>query len=161
VEKPCAAAAEALYAQGAVWNSFVFTTTSRGLLELYEGRLPELLSRLRVLADRGATACELAELYERLPTEDFSSKLLQESEASLAVIRVPACGWTDLGTPERVVACLEWFSASRSRSRRRSPSADRSPFDLVSAVARRPSSWSDASVAARSPRDAAAASTAA
>lgn len=143
VEKPGPEVAGRLFAEGAVWNSFVFATTSRGLLELYAERLPDLLESFRSVAKRAATTDELAEIYERLPAEDFSGRLLQGSEASLAVIRAPACGWTDLGTPARLIACLEELS-TRARSRRRKQSSGRASLDLLAVIARRPAGWAEA-----------------
>ena len=50
----------------------------------------------------GHDSAALAGLYEVLPTLDFSRQVLQGRESLLRVLRVPACGWTDLGTPDRV-----------------------------------------------------------
>jgi hypothetical protein len=48
----------------------------------------------------------LEELYDRLPTVDFSRDILQKQPAHLRVLPVPHCGWSDLGTPERVAHAL-------------------------------------------------------
>jgi len=37
-----------------------------------------------------------------LPELDFSRDVLQRSPSLLRVLAVPACGWSDLGTPRRV-----------------------------------------------------------
>jgi hypothetical protein len=41
-----------------------------------------------------------------LPELDFSRDVLEGSEALLRVQPVPACGWSDLGTPKRVSQAL-------------------------------------------------------
>jgi hypothetical protein len=41
-------------------------------------------------------------MYDRLPEVDFSRHLLEGRESHLRVVRVPACGWSDLGAPKRV-----------------------------------------------------------
>lgn len=104
VEKPPAEQALALLACGAVWNSFLFAARGQALLALYAERLPELLSAFREAQVRGEGGFE--RLYATLPASDFSRDLLQGSEYALRLLAVPACGWTDLGTPRRVADCL-------------------------------------------------------
>jgi hypothetical protein len=41
-------------------------------------------------------------LYEGLPHMDLSRDVLQRASRFLSVVRVPPCGWSDLGTPERL-----------------------------------------------------------
>ena len=53
----------------------------------------------------------LSGLYDVLPTLDFSRQILQGREAQLRVLPVPACGWTDLGTPDRVGKSLRGAAA--------------------------------------------------
>jgi len=108
VEKPDPERALQIRTLGGLWNSFVIVTPVPVLLELYEQRHPELVRRLSAaldapVADRRAA---IARVYEDLPVTDFSRDLLQGAEDRLRVLRVPACGWTDLGTPARVAACL-------------------------------------------------------
>ena len=109
VEKPALAAALELLASGAVWNSFLLVARARTLWSLYEQRLPELLERMqRVLAlGDPARAAGARRLYAELPVHDFSRDVLAGAEDALRLLRVPECGWTDLGTPERVAACVE------------------------------------------------------
>lgn len=105
VEKPGAATARALLARGGVWNSFIFAAKARGLLRLFEARCPELVAQMQRIVEEPisrARAAHLAELYEHLPRVDFSRDVLERSLCSLSVLTVPACGWSDLGTPRRV-----------------------------------------------------------
>ena len=51
----------------------------------------------------------LAQLYEHLPALDFSHDILHRSPELLRVISVPPCGWSDLGTPRRVVETVSRF----------------------------------------------------
>jgi hypothetical protein len=44
----------------------------------------------------------LERLYSSLPTTDFSHDILEEAVRDLRMLPVPHCGWTDLGTPERI-----------------------------------------------------------
>jgi mannose-1-phosphate guanylyltransferase len=106
VEKPSALAARALIARGAVWNSFIFAATGRTLLRTFEERCPDLVGEMRHIVDSPARsavrAARLAGLYEDLPELDFSRDVLQRSPSLTRVLTVPACGWSDLGTPRRV-----------------------------------------------------------
>jgi hypothetical protein len=52
----------------------------------------------------------LLSLYDRLPELDFSRDLLEGRAADLCVLRVPPCGWSDLGTPRRVGEIVQRFA---------------------------------------------------
>lgn len=121
VEKPSQAVARALIARGGVWNSFIFATHGRTLLRAFEERCPELVEEMRQIVsitEPFAQQAELADLYERAPNLDFSRDILQWSPALLRVLTVPACGWSDLGTPRRVTETLSRFPPRREHSRR-------------------------------------------
>lgn len=106
VEKPVELEAARLMARGAVWNSFMLAARTATLIEMCDARLPGLLPSLRgVRLDRGAAG--LAELYRGLPSRDFSRHVLAPSARRLRVLVVPPCGWTDLGTPERLARVMQ------------------------------------------------------
>ena len=114
VEKPPAEERAALELQGGVWNTFLLAARASALLGLYERRLPELLAAFRrARPHRSADAAR--DLYAALPAVDFSRELLMGSEAWLRLAVVPACGWTDLGTPERVERCRAHLALAGSR----------------------------------------------
>lgn len=107
VEKPDAAVATELMRRGGVWNSFLFTSRAASLVERYRRRLPALVAALERTAPIGGAPNEtLRRAYSELPVLDFSRELLQSSRRALEVLAVSACGWNDLGTPERVADCL-------------------------------------------------------
>ncbi|MBK8975380.1 MAG: hypothetical protein IPM29_05605 [Planctomycetes bacterium] len=108
IEKPGESAAAALHATGALWNTFVLTALGRTLRALIERRLPELVWLLRPAARsaRCHRAAGLDEVFEALPHADFSQTILASGVQGLRVLEVPPCGWSDLGTPERLAACL-------------------------------------------------------
>jgi mannose-1-phosphate guanylyltransferase len=103
-EKPDPAEARRLLSRGALWSSFIFAARARTLIAIYRSIHPRLLraylARARAAAWDPAAPLEL----EGLPACDFSCDLLQPARGDLRVLVVPACGWTDLGTPERVAA---------------------------------------------------------
>ena len=110
VEKPSQHAAREIIAQGGLWNTFIIAASAQALLNLYTHRFAPIVMEMQVIMSRAANAglppaaswAGIAEMYDRLPEVDFSRHLLEGREADLRVVRVPACGWSDLGTPKRV-----------------------------------------------------------
>jgi mannose-1-phosphate guanylyltransferase len=111
VEKPSAAAALALMARGALWNAFILAAHARTLLDFFEHRFPDVVTRMQAAIARDARnpadPQALPRAYESLPEIDFSRHVAQGAEQWLRVLAVPACGWSDLGTPARVARTLE------------------------------------------------------
>ena len=109
VEKPDLPTARALIARGALWNSFIFGACGPTLLALMRTRMGAVDAMATALARDarvGSHSRALTELYEDLPTVDFSSAVVQGAEGSLRVVPARACGWSDLGTPRRVAEAL-------------------------------------------------------
>ena len=98
IEKPFLNRACALLDQGALWNVFILASSAKALLALYESRFDSTIARLRAAAT--------AAIYRDLQSLDFSRDVLEGQEAALRVLRVPDCGWTDLGTLPRVARTL-------------------------------------------------------
>lgn len=103
VEKPPREIADRLMRSGALWNSFMMVGAVRTFMGLFEGALPDLLSRFTSVFEEGMDARRLQGLYENLPTLDFSRHLLERSVDQLSMHAVPDCGWSDLGTPKRIL----------------------------------------------------------
>jgi mannose-1-phosphate guanylyltransferase len=121
VEKPPLERARELERAGALWNSFLFVARARTLVEIYERRLPRLVHALCWARERPEE--RLAAAYLALEPLDFSREVLESSDDRLRLLAVPACGWSDLGTPERVAACLRSLAPARRSAPRRSPRA--------------------------------------
>lgn len=121
VEKPARGLAEALIDEGSLWNSFLFIAGAKILLSLFARRQPATLESVRLaLLREDWSHCNnalLKSVYEAIPATDFSKHLLEGAEAMLRLLPVPRCGWTDLGTPERVGRCLERLGARLLRGR--------------------------------------------
>jgi hypothetical protein len=129
---------------GALWNSLTFVATAEGLLTRFKHSLPWLADQFTRAVGVGGLARgreELIGLYEGLPSVDFSEALLQRSSRRFHVLRVPGCGWTDLGTPGRIFECVrKWGcpigpTCSHENGHCELPHA---PLDLARAVTRRP-----------------------
>ena len=107
IEKPPAPQAREIMARGALWNTFIIVASARTLLHLFMPRFSTLVMEMQVILSRHVTSprCDgmaLIDLYGRLPVLDFSRDVLEGHRAPLCVMRVPSCGWNDLGTPRRV-----------------------------------------------------------
>jgi mannose-1-phosphate guanylyltransferase len=120
VEKPTKDAARELIASGGVWNSFIFAAQARTLLRIFEERCADLVGEMRCIIslpnDQATSKARIEELYERLPQLDFSRDILQRSPSALKVLTVPACGWSDLGTPRRVAETVHRYGHARNAS---------------------------------------------
>ena len=118
VEKPPLPMARQLILSGALWNSFIFAVSAPALLALMRQRLGSTADDIaRALALDKRTpgpASALTELYEQLPATYFSRDVIEGSERFLRVVRAPACGWSDLGTPVRVAELLRRLHAERA-----------------------------------------------
>jgi mannose-1-phosphate guanylyltransferase len=110
IEKPPYEEAHALVLEGALWNAFIIAAPAAALLDRYERRAPGVYSAMRralqLDARRPGTARALSRLYRHLPPLDFSRHILAGEPHGLRVHRAPCCGWSDLGTPERVASTL-------------------------------------------------------
>jgi mannose-1-phosphate guanylyltransferase len=102
VEKPPLTVAAELMSQGGVWNSFILAAAGRTLIQMFEQKLPAVTRMLQ----EALAAEDLARAYEELDSFDFCRDLLEGLEDRLSVLPVPQCGWSDLGTPERVARCI-------------------------------------------------------
>jgi len=134
VEKPPRAAAAKLLKRRALWNSFILVARAATLVRAIALRHPAEVAAVRNawrMARSEDTAGELERLYENLPEIDFSRHVIEGTSAPLHVVPVPACGWSDLGTPQRVAECL-----GRAGVRARQPRKQSRTFNLAEAYLR-------------------------
>jgi mannose-1-phosphate guanylyltransferase len=114
VEKPPMTLARMMIERGGLWNAFILAGAVQTILRLFEQRYPQLLNEMRSVVQLDASSPDegiaAADLYPRLPELDFSRHVLEGSEELLRVLPVPACGWSDLGTPRRVSEALRRLS---------------------------------------------------
>jgi mannose-1-phosphate guanylyltransferase len=106
-EKPSPDIARDLYNRGYLWNSFVLVASASNLLSLISKALPELYRTFTEIQSFLGTAIEedtLEETYGSFPPIDFSSHVLARFPQELAVLPVTEVSWSDLGTPERLLA---------------------------------------------------------
>lgn len=122
VEKPSTQVAKQIVDAGGLWNAFIIAASAQSLLNLYMQRFAPIVMEMQVIMTRAANAglppaagwASITDMYERLPDIDFSRHILEGREANLRVVRVPPCGWSDLGTPKRVGDTLRRLQVSRA-----------------------------------------------
>jgi mannose-1-phosphate guanylyltransferase len=116
-EKPTTEKARALIREGALWNTLILAGSVRAFLKLFEGHFVSTVKGMRQAIDLahselvGHFALEV--FYADLETHDFSRDVLERHEQMLQVLRVPSCGWTDLGTPKRVAETVRALTGAR------------------------------------------------
>ena len=123
-EKPPLEGARELMARGGLWSSFLFACRLSALLDAFEHTQPELTRAFLAESSSLCSGADLAELYTSLPLRDFSRDVLERVADRLGVLEVPACGWSDLGTPERVASVLAMRGAA-ARARGTSSARER------------------------------------
>lgn len=108
VEKPGPDIAARLFEGGALWNTMLCVARGQALWQLGRQHLPAQVALLeeyaRSLGSGRADEC-LRQVYERLTPADFSRDLVAASRR-LRVTAMDGAGWSDCGTPERLVAAL-------------------------------------------------------
>jgi mannose-1-phosphate guanylyltransferase len=113
VEKPETDHAKELLVHGALWNLFILVGSVGTLLELFDESYAREVANLQAALDRESAgdAHGLETYYDSIAPIDFSRDVLELQAPRFQVIRVPGCGWTDLGTRRRVEATARDLSA--------------------------------------------------
>jgi len=138
VEKPSRGVASKLIQDGGLWNSGIFVVAGDRLLELFRAHFPDHVHDISAttarIADPSNPSWALSHLYERISDIDFSHHILQLQVADLQVLPVPQCGWSDLGTPHRVIERANLLS--RNAFSANDPFGETAFLDLADAVSR-------------------------
>lgn len=131
IEKPGRAVAEDLLRQGALWNSFILVAAVSTIVELISAVRPAEAAAMAAAVETSASSVD--HLYAQLDCLDFSRDVVTGNEHRLNVLGVRPCGWTDLGTPERLDECLSRLQARDMPSH----GSSRSVFSLAEVSGRR------------------------
>jgi len=108
-EKPSLQVAEALLEHGCLWNTFVMIGRAKVFFDVLKSAVPGVLEALEPMTRQSGAGIEtdrVADLYEKLVSGDFSHQVLSVCTDRLAVLRMGDVGWSDLGTPARILATL-------------------------------------------------------
>ena len=108
-EKPSTQVAQALLAHGCLWNTFVMIGRASAFLDILNTSVPGLMRAMGRDCgpfDADSYLAHRDEAYAALGPGDFSRQVLSVSTGQLAVLRLGDVGWSDLGTPERVMSAI-------------------------------------------------------
>ena len=109
-EKPPAAVASHLMAEGCLWNSFVMVGHVQTFVDLAQHALPSTSEAFESARRSLFTAAEgeaFNEVYSGIRNTCFSKHVLSVQPDRLAVLHADGLGWNDLGDPGRVRSVLE------------------------------------------------------
>jgi mannose-1-phosphate guanylyltransferase len=107
-EKPPEPLAERLLRSGALWNTFMMAGSVQEFWALATEHVPAAVSLFegyRRAIDSVEEAQVLQAIYRDMPSADFSRDVLERAVA-LRAVALEECGWSDWGTPERVLESL-------------------------------------------------------
>jgi mannose-1-phosphate guanylyltransferase len=122
VEKPTVEEAQQLIDRGALLNSFIMVARAKTLLQLFLDKHQSVPLRMQIaLFRRHQDTAAIRNLYATLREVDFSRNILPGMESRLRVVRVPKCGWSDLGTPKRVIKVLQTTPRQQWEKTRHTP----------------------------------------
>jgi mannose-1-phosphate guanylyltransferase len=120
IEKPRAAEASGLMEQGGFWNTMILAARLKSLWQVLAAHLPEQAMAIEHYAlrmERPDAREVLAEAYRVMPAADLSRAVL-ENVGGLSMVPMRNAGWSDCGTPKRLLACIGGAEALRSLSAR-------------------------------------------
>jgi mannose-1-phosphate guanylyltransferase len=108
-EKPSVEIARSLFATGALWNTLIFVARAAALTAAGRACLPSVDERLRLAAAFAGTRRQdwaIRHAYALIQGADFSHSMLEAWPLPLAVAKLTAITWCNLGTPRRVLTTL-------------------------------------------------------
>lgn len=114
-EKPSREVASTLFVNGCLWNTFVLVAGAQNLIAAGGECVPELNDRLARLSAFFGTEHEawaMSQAYLLAARANFSRSVLEHCPGALAVSKLPAVTWCDLGSPARVVKTLTGLGIS-------------------------------------------------
>ncbi len=101
-EKPPIEKARELLSAGCLWNTFVGVGSAKAFLPLFCSTVPATVAKIV-----HALSCDdLEGIYANLNTVDFSRDVLRSEPHRLLVLPDAGSGWTDFGSPRRVIDTL-------------------------------------------------------
>lgn len=109
LEKPNLGGCKGAMRSGALWNTMVIASRVETLWSLGLGCFPEMMRLFEVYGESiGSPRQEqvLEEIYQLIPSRNFSAHLLQEFSKHIAVMELRDVIWSDWGKPERIAESL-------------------------------------------------------
>jgi mannose-1-phosphate guanylyltransferase len=110
IEKPSRAKAVEIEASGGVWNTLILVAKVRTLWQLGIKYFPEIIKLFTRFQNAIGTSCEgavLDEIYEIMPSRNFSRDLLTPAASQIGVMLMERVLWSDWGCEARIVDTLD------------------------------------------------------
>jgi mannose-1-phosphate guanylyltransferase len=126
VEKPPVAVARALLKDGGHWNTMVVAAHVDALWRLLRDCLPEqtgAIERYAARMDQADARTMLTDAYRLMTAADLSKAVLENAQG-LSMVPMVNAGWSDCGTPKRLLDCLRGtpaYTTLRARLRKATP----------------------------------------
>lgn len=120
VEKPRVDEVARLRQEGGLIHSLIVAAKARRLRDFCTKCLPTFARSLAHVDPQPATddgTRTLARVYDRMPCRGFSREVLAPHARDFSVIPVGDCGWSDLGTPARLVMFRRFQNATAQLGR--------------------------------------------
>jgi mannose-1-phosphate guanylyltransferase len=115
-EKPPLDVAENLMKQKCLWNSLVMVGTARAFLSLIRKANPALFASVTLPAASDPEHKALSSVYDDVPSVDFSGAILACCPDALSVVSASHVGWSDLGSPDRLLETADLLRGLRLSS---------------------------------------------
>jgi mannose-1-phosphate guanylyltransferase len=113
IERPRAIDARKLINRGALWNTFIVAGSRQALLRAFTPHFAPQIEALREAINRPSGGQKrLEDEYRRLRAVDFSQDILEKHSDSVQVLRLPACGWMELGSVSKIEKALSYRKAN-------------------------------------------------
>lgn len=110
VEKPKREVAQRLYANGALWNTFILAGKVHAFWHSLRKRVPEVTSRLARACyqlDQDTRVRKAKQVFSNIEPFNFSTRVLAHGAGRLFVMPLEGVHWNDWGTPEGVLESIE------------------------------------------------------
>ena len=111
-EKPSGIDAARIMARGGMWNTMIVVAKVGTLWQLGCAYYPEIMKHFERLLTVIGTSREqdvLSEIYEVMPSGNFSSGLLTQAISQIGVIPMKDVLWCDWGKKERIIETLQFL----------------------------------------------------
>ncbi|MDM7914747.1 MAG: sugar phosphate nucleotidyltransferase [Candidatus Eisenbacteria bacterium] len=129
-EKPDLTLAAECVRRGGMRHTLMLVGQCRAFLGLYSIAISDLLGlRQAGLKLRRLQPSALLDLYDTIPSVDIGRDVLEHTSSRLLLLPMPECGWTDIGTVERLEDWWMEHPAALAEVRRRGilpPAGERS-----------------------------------
>ncbi|NUM70321.1 MAG: hypothetical protein HUU43_05695 [Ignavibacteriaceae bacterium] len=111
-EKPQKKLLNKVYNDGCLWNTFIVIGSVRNLIHKIKMTVPEVFNpfnRYFESCQRGGPHSHLKDVFDSIPTMNFSESVLQQISEILAVFEIPDVYWSDWGDEHRIRKDVERF----------------------------------------------------